>query len=131
MKRLRNISIVLLFFSAFAGLVRGYRMTGLKPVVFPYPEETIKITVFSNYNLFGWIIFLLLGVFSIITLICIYYRTRSYSYLIITEGIFLCFFTLTHILYNGFSFIHLVFLPFCIAMITLGIMQTPKEFDED
>ncbi len=69
MNRLRTVSVFFLCISAAVGLIRGYRMAGLKAVLFRYPEEAMKMTVFSNYNLFGWIIFFLLGVFSVITLI--------------------------------------------------------------
>ncbi len=131
MLRLRKISIVFLVISGFIGLIRGYRMTGLAPgksIFFAYEEDSIRDSIFSNYNLLGWIIFFLIGIFSFIVLICVLRKTRTYCYLVIAEGIFLCFFALTHILHNGFSLVHLFMLPFCIGTIALGIMQTPREF---
>lgn len=97
-------------------------------VLYPYAEEAIKMSVFSNYNLFGWIVFFLQGVFSIITLLTIFFRRRYYSYFIIIEGIFLSFFVIMHIVLNGLLLIHVPVLSLCIFMIALGIIQTPREF---
>ncbi len=130
MRKLRNASIIMLLISALIGTVRGWRMAGYphNKVIFPYSEEAIRLSVFSNYNLFGWVVFFLLGVFSIIALLAAVFRSRYYSYLMIVEGIFGSFFTITHIVFNGFFLIHFPSLLFCIGMIALGIIQTPREF---
>jgi hypothetical protein len=131
MKRLRNISILLLSISGIIGLVRGYRMTWFPDssnVLLPYGEGMIKDSIFSNYIVLGWIIFTLIGIFSVIAIAFILSKTRYYAYFIIVEGIFVAFFTLTHILFNGFSLIHLFIIPIAIVIIILGILQTPKEF---
>lgn len=131
MNRYRRFSVLLLCISAIIGLVRGYRMTlypSVKAILFPYPEDIIKDTLFSNYSLFGWIIFYLLGVFSVIVIIAIFSKIRMYAYLIIVEGIFVSFFTSIHILYTGFGLIHLLILPLSLSLIVLGVLQTPKEF---
>ncbi len=131
MKRYRKISIVFLSISAFIGLVRGYRMTGFPEgysVLLPYSEQVIKDSLFSNYSILGWILFSLVGVFSLISIGVLLARKRSYPYFIMVEGIFSMFFSLTNVLLNGFSFVHLLLLPLCIGMIVLGVLQTPKEF---
>ena len=131
MRKMRSISFIMLLISATVGTIRGLRMAGYpnnNGVIFPYAEEAIKMSVFSNYNLFGWIVFFLQGVFSMIALLAVVFKSRYFSYLIIIEGIFLSFFAITHIMFNGFLFIHVPLLPFCIGMIALGIMQTPREF---
>jgi hypothetical protein len=131
MKRYRKISLVFLSISAFIGLVRGYRMTGFpegNSVLMPYSESVIKDSLFSNYSILGWILFFLVGVFSLITIAVLLAKKRSYPYLIMIEGIFGMFFSLTNLLLGGFSFVHLILLPFCIGLIVLGIQQTPKEF---
>ncbi len=131
MKRYRKVSLVFLSISAFIGLVRGYRMTGYpdgNTILLPYSEQVIKDSLFSNYSILGWILFSLVGVFSLISIGLLLAKKRSYPYFIIVEGIFAIIFSLTNILLNGFSFIHLLLLPICIGMIVLGVLQTPREF---
>jgi len=131
MKRYRKISIFLLSLSTLIGLIRGYRMT-LYPdgnsILFPYPKDMIKASIFSNYTVLGWIVFSLVGIFSGIVLGCVLFKTRRYAYLIIAEGIFTSFFLFTHFIFTGFSYVHIIFFPLCIGMIVIGILQTPREF---
>jgi len=131
MNKLQKSSIVLLSISGLIGLVRGIRMTFYPAddsLLFPYPQEMMKASVFSNYSVLGWIVFFLIGVFSVLAIAAIFLKIRNFAYLIIVEGIFLSFFTLTHVLYAGFGMIHLFILPLCIATVILGVLQTPREF---
>lgn len=131
MKKLRTISIVLLSISSTLGLVRGFRMTldkGRHSLLFPYSDEIIENSLFSTLSAIGWVVFFLVGVFSVVTLICTIKKLPKYPYLVIVEGIFSSFFTLTHIVYTQFSVIHLFVLPVCFGMIIIGVLQTPKEF---
>ena len=131
MKRYRKISLILLSISSLIGLVRGYRMTmyhGGNTVILAYPQDVISDSVFSNYVILGWILFTLVGVFSVLTIVSILTRIRNYAYLIIVEGIFALFFVLTHILLTEFLPVHLMVLPICISLIVLGVLQTPREF---
>ncbi|MES2003390.1 MAG: hypothetical protein V4450_02625 [Bacteroidota bacterium] len=131
MKLQRRLSVVLMLISAFVGLARGFRMVYFpneSSLLFSYSPEAIRETVFSNYIIFGWIIFSLVGVFGVITLAAVLRRTRTYGYLMMIEGIFTSFFSLTHIVYNGFGWIHCIVLPICFTTIILGVLQTPREF---
>lgn len=131
MQPLRKISICLLSITSLLGLVRGYRMStysGEESVLYPYPRDTIKATVFSNYAILGWIVFSLIGLFSILVLIATVKRIRNYGYLVIVEGIFLTFLTAIHILLTGFVVIHFFVIPICFAVIILGVLQVPREF---
>jgi hypothetical protein len=130
MTKLRKISIALLSISCILGLVRGYRMArfGDGAVLFPYPQDMIKVSVFSNNSLLGWIVFSLIGVFSLFVITCIVRGVRNYAYLIIVEGIFLSFLTLAHILVSGFALIHFFILILCVSIFITAIMQVPKEF---
>lgn len=131
MQRARNISVVLLSISAIIGIVRGYRMT-LYPegnfILFPYPKDAIKDSVFSNYAVLGWILFFFIGIFSVLVLVCMFRRVRYYGYLIVIQGVFLTFFTLIHIVLTGFGMVHAFIFPLCITTLVAGVMQTPKEF---
>lgn len=131
MKRARIFSVLLVSIICIVGLVRGLRMIvpqNKLNILFPFPEEMIAVSLFSNYTVLGWILFCLLGVFGLITLRCIYTQNRIFPYLIIILGIFASFLTLTHILYAGFTWIHLLLLPISLGTILLGVVQTPKEF---
>ncbi len=131
MDNLRKISVALLSISGGLGLVRGYRMTQYPSddsIPFQYTPEMIKASVFSNYAILGGIVFVLVGVFSVFVIMCTLYKVRHYPYLIIIEGVFVLFFTLTHILLAGFGWIHLIILPLCAGMVVIGVLQTPKEF---
>ncbi|MEO7531523.1 MAG: hypothetical protein ABIS69_08930 [Sediminibacterium sp.] len=131
MNKLQKSSIYLLSIAGLIGLIRGTRMA-LYPndnsLLFPYPEEMIKASIFTNYFILGLIVFVLAGLFSLVAIAGILYKIRNYAYLIIVEGIFTSFFILTHVLYAGFSFIHFILLPMSVALIVIGILQTPKDF---
>lgn len=131
MKLTRNISIVLLSLSSIVGVIRGYRMT-LYPegdkILFPYPKGIIQSSVFTNYTIMGWVVFFLVGIFSMLSLVRVIFRMKNYAYFVIIEGVFITFLTVIHILLTGLTVINLIFLPLCIATIVVGILQTPKEF---
>jgi hypothetical protein len=131
MTKLQKYSVSLLSVPALLGMFRGIRMI-LSPaeesLMFPYPEEMIKASVFTNYSILGWIIFCLVGVLSVIAIIVTFKHIRNFAYLIIVEGIFLCFFTLSHMLYAGFHPVHLFVMPLGIGILVLGVLQTPREF---
>ena len=131
MGRMQKTSIVALILTGLLGLVRGYRLTyypSTKTVYFPYPEEMMSASVFSNYSILGLVIFFFIGIFSIVAVLCTVYKIRNYAYFILVEGIFLSFFTLTHIVVSGFGLVHVFVLALCILIIVLGIRQTPREF---
>ena len=131
MQRLRRISICLLSITSLLGLVRGLRMSSYSDgdsVLYPYSHDTITATVFSNYAILGWIVFSLIGIFSLLVIAAIVKKFRNYGYLVIVEGIFLTFLTAIHILLTGFVVIHFFIIPICFAVIILGILQVPREF---
>lgn len=131
MRRYRVISLILLFISSFIGLFRGYRMIWYKEgnnLIRLYPKEIIRNSIFSNYTVYGWILFFLVGVFGVIAFGCTLSKTRNYGYFIIVEGIFALFFTSINIAYTSLNPVHAFLLPICFLMIYLGILQTPKEF---
>ena len=131
MTKFQKYSICLLSIPALLGMLRGVRMI-LYPaedsLLFPYPQEMMKVSVFSNYSILGWIILFLVGILSTVTIVLIIKQVRNFAYLVIVEGIFLSFFTLSHMLYAGFNIVHLFVLPLSIAILVLGVLQTPREF---
>ncbi len=131
MTRLRRISIILLTISSFIGVFRGARLINdawFPEVLFPFPEEKIADSLFSNYTILGWILLSLVGLFGLVTLFCTLLRKKIYPYLIIIQGIFISFLSLTHLLYSSFSPIHLFTIPIGVSTIVIGVMQTPREF---
>lgn len=131
MKWLRSISIILISLSCVIGIIRGLRMA-MNPegnsILFPYSKDIMKLYVFSNYEILGWVIFFLVGIYSLLVLVCIFLKKRYAAYLIIVEGIFVTFLAFTHMLLSEFSVVHVIFFPLCIATIVVGILQTPKAF---
>lgn len=131
MTKLQKYSVSLLFVPALLGMFRGIRMIvspAEESLILPYPQEMIAASVFTNYSILGWIIFVLLGVLSVIAMLVTIKNKRNFAYLIIVEGIFLCFFTLSHLLYSGFHPVHLFVMPLGIGILVLGVIQTPREF---
>ncbi|MDE3254136.1 MAG: hypothetical protein KGO92_15145 [Bacteroidota bacterium] len=131
MRRYRFISLILLFISSFIGIVRGFRMIWYKEgnnLIRLYPMEIIRNSIFSNYTVYGWILFFLVGIFSIIAFVCTLSNIRNYGYFIIVEGIFALFFTSINMAYTTFGPVHAILLPICFLIILLGIVQTPREF---
>lgn len=131
MSRLRKISIILLTISSIIGVFRGARLINdawFPDVLFPFPEEKIADSLFSNYTILGWILLSLVGLFGLVTLYCTLLRKKIYPYLIIIQGIFISFLSLTHLLYSSFSPIHLFTIPLGVSTIVAGVMQTPREF---
>jgi hypothetical protein len=131
MQYLRRLSLLCVSLSSLIGMVRGVRMM-MNPiaetVLFSYSDDRIKDTIFSNFRIFGMIFFCLVGVFSVITLLTIILRKRYFGYLMMVEGIFSSFFILTHIAYNGFTWVHLPALAIGALIVVLGVVQTPREF---
>ena len=131
MRELRRLSLLCISISSLIGLIRGFRMM-MNPVsdtvIFSYSDDRIKDTIFANFKVFGLIFFCLVGIFSIVTLVSIIARKRIFGYLMMVEGIFSTFFVLTHIVYNGFSWVHLPVIALCALIVVLGVIQTPKEF---
>ncbi len=131
MKQTRFLSFFLLLLSGLLGIIRGYNLIknpSGNSILFPYSIYPIKDSVFSNYHTLGWIVMILIGVFSIITLVCMLFKKRFFSYLMIAEGIFICFLALTHILFTSFAPIHVFVLIHCSSIIMLGLYQTPRDF---
>ena len=131
MRRIQKISIAALVVTSLLGLVRGYRMThypNIRSIYFPYPEEMMRVSIFSSYSVLGLVIFFFVGIFSVVAILCTLYKIRNYAYFILVEGIFLSFLTLTHMVVAGFGLVHVFILALCILIIVLGILQTPREF---
>lgn len=131
MQRLRKLSLIAILLTSFVGLVRGYRMVRYgdnRQVLFAYEEDKIRATIFANYQLFGMIFFFLIGTFSVLVFFTILVQKKYYAYLMLAEGIFATFFSLTHIAYNGFLWVHFITLPASFSIIVLAILQTPSEF---
>jgi len=131
MKNARKISALLVGFTSFGGLVRGFRLINpesFPTIIYPFSEDLIRDSLYTNYTVLGWILFFLVGVFGVVTILCLYIRHKIYPYLMIIQGIFISFLTLTHLLYTGFGPIHIVLLPLGISTILLGVVQTPREF---
>ncbi len=131
MKRITVISIALLSLSSLLGTIRGLRMIfdpGGESILFRYDKEILEVAGLANYALIGWVVLFLVGIFSMVVVVCIVRKVRFFPYLIIIEGIFISFLALLNFTIAGFSPIHLFIGAISIGVLTVGMWQTPKEF---
>jgi hypothetical protein len=132
MSRTAKLTVLMLGISAVLGLIRGFRLISDPAgdsLLFTYPNEAIEISVFSNYRALGWVIVLLIGVFSVIALACRHRFPRWFAYMAIMEGIFITSLTVLHIILSGVGWIHILLTgPIGVGLIISGVMLTPREF---
>ncbi|MBV9989464.1 MAG: hypothetical protein JO301_17420 [Chitinophagaceae bacterium] len=132
MSRTAKLTVFLLWMTTLLGSARGLRLIsdpGGDSVMFPYPDEAIEISVFTNYPALGWVIFLLIGIFSLVGVLCRRRYPRLFAYMAIMEGIFITSLTILHIIVSGIGLIHLLFaLPIGLGLIICGVLLTPREF---
>jgi hypothetical protein len=132
MSRTAKLTALMLGISAVLGLIRGLRLISNpagESLLFTYPNEAIEISVFSNYRALGWVIVLLIGVFSVIALLCRHRFPRWFAYMAIMEGIFITSLTALHIILSGVGWIHVLLTgPVGIGLIVSGVLLTPREF---
>lgn len=131
MKRRYYWSVILLSISSLGGSFRGLRMISKNwdfPIIFPFPEDKLQDSLFSNYQVLGVILLCTVGIFSIISLILTIRRSRIFPYMLIIEGIFILFLALTHMLYAGATIPHVFVIALAVTQIILGIQQSPREF---
>src|ERR1700733_10229182 len=106
MKTARQLSIAILFLLCVTALYGGYQMisdpTGSS---LSLPYYLLNGTVFTSYAPIGWIVLLVIGVFSGIIILCIARKTRFYSFLIILQGVLVCIFIFIQMLLLGETFV--------------------------
>jgi hypothetical protein len=90
MKKLKIITIILLFFNAISGIFGGLGLI-LSPSgkLMQIPIVWLSSTPFNNFLIPGLILFIFIGLLSLFAGILTILENKYYDYLIISEGIIL------------------------------------------
>jgi len=129
MKTARQLSIFLLAVSSIAALYGGLQMI-IDPTgnSLRLPFYLLNGSVFSDYSMPGWVILLMVGVFSAVVILCILRKIRIYSFLIMLQGVIICVLVFMQMLLLGETFIvQYVFLILAMALIGLGALQYQRK----
>jgi hypothetical protein len=133
MKTARQLSIFLLLTTGITAFYAGYNMiTDPTGSSLGLPFYLLNGTVFTSYAITGWILLITVGIFSSLTIICIFSRFRFYSFLIMLQGVFLCIFIIVQMLLLGETFIiQYVLLIIGGGLIGLGALQNQRKIVVD
>jgi hypothetical protein len=128
MRNARLLSIFLLAVTSLTGLFCGYHMisdsTGSS---LGLPFYLLNGSVFTDYAILGWGIFILAGVFSGLVVFCIFRKIKIYPILVLLEAIIICAIIFIQIILLGESFmIQYVYLIIAFALIGLGVIQNQR-----
>jgi hypothetical protein len=129
MKAARQLSIAILFVLCITAFYAGYHMvsdpTGSS---LGLPFYLLNGSVFTSYAMIGWLLLFMVGVFSVVTIICIKLKSSIYSFLIMLQGVILFVFIVIQMLLLGETFIiQYAFLIAGIALIGLGALQFQRK----
>ncbi len=133
MKAARQLSLFLLLLTAFAALYIGIQMiidpTGSS---LGLPFYLLNGSILSNYAVPGWIMIVTVALFGFVTVICILWKSRFYSFLILLQGVLLFVFIIAQIFLLQETFIvQYVVLIISAALIGLGVLQNQRKIVVD
>ncbi len=125
MRTARQLSIFLLATSGISALFSGYQMisdpTGNS---LGLPFYLLNGSAFSDYSLPGWVILGTVGVFSFVIILSIIKKIKTYSFLIILQGVIICILIFLQMILLSETFvIQYVSLILGGALIGLGALQ--------
>ena len=133
MKTLRLISLALLVVVCTAALYGSYHMiTDPSGRSLGLPFDLLFETVFNDYVSIGWILLIVVGLFSFLVIVLILLKHRLYSFYIILEGLFLCIFIFVQLLLlQATLLIQYVFLLIGVALIYFGALQNQRKIEKE
>lgn len=96
------------------------------------PFYLLNGSVFSDYSMPGWVLFLTVGIFSVVVIICILRKVSIHPAMIMLQGVIIVGFVIIQMLLLGETFIiQYVFLIIGCALIGLGILQNEGRIAAD
>ncbi len=133
MRTARQLSVFLLFVGAILALYGGISMitdpTG-NSVGFPF--YLLNGAIFSDFLLLGWVLFVTVGIFSIVVIILILTKHRYYSFYIMLQGAIICAYVIILMLLLSETFmVEYFFLIMGMGMIGLGVLQFQRKIALD
>lgn len=126
----RLTAVILLAFNGIGALYGGgmliYDPSG---AMLGLPKETLKHSPFSDFFLPGLILFVILGLGSIVTCIVAIMKTQGYPFLTIFIGFALSIWiSVQMLMLQGVHWAHILYGLIGIALILLGIVLRKKEY---
>lgn len=133
MKTLRLLSLLILAVLCLSACYGGYAMIAdPSGRSLGLPFYLLHDTVFSNYRSIGWILLIVVGLFSFFTGLLVVVKSRIYSFFIILEGALLCIFIFVQLLLlRERIWIQFVFLATGILLIYLGALQNQRKIEKE
>jgi len=93
------------------------------------PTEMLKFSPFSNYTIPGLILFVVLGIGSLITSLVVIRRVRGYPFLTIFMGFaFAIWISVQILMLRQVHFLHILYGTIGIILIIFGIFLRRKEY---
>lgn len=129
MKKLRVATIIILFFNAISGLFGGICLI-IDPSgkMMQMPIEWLAPTPFTNFLIPGIILFLFIGLFSLLVAILTIIKSKYYEYLIILEGVILFIWLSVEIIMLKLFYapLHIPYYLVAFALLNLGYLLNKK-----
>lgn len=128
MKTARQLSVALLVFLAISALYGSYHMiTDPTGASLGLPFYLLNGTLFTDYLLAGWVLLVVVGLFSMYSMAQVLRKGKNYSFLIMLQGVLLCIFVTVQMFLLGETFlIQYVYLFIGVLLIGLGAMQNQR-----
>ena len=133
MKTARQLSIFLLSITAlFAFLVSYHMITDEGNAFLGLPFYLLTNSNKISIPLAGWVLFFSVALLSSFTIVCIFFRARFYSLLIMGQGAFICLYIFSEMILLGETFlIQYVTLILGGGLIGLGALQNQRKIIAD
>ena len=133
MKAARQLSVAILLLLSAAAFFFSYHMiTDPTGSSLGLPFYLLNGTMFSNYQLIGWVLLFTVGVLASIVVLLIMGKNHFYSFFIMLEGVIVSVFVFIQWILIGETFIvQYIFLILAIGLIGLGALQNQRKIVVD
>lgn len=129
MKTARQLSIAILVVLCLTALYGSYHMiTDPTGASLGLPFYLLNGTIFSDYQMAGWVLLVVVGLFSMYTIAQILRKAGTYSFLIMVQGVLLCIFIAVQMFLLDETFmIQYVYVIAGVTLISLGFLQNQRK----
>ena len=129
----RLTTVILLLFNGISALFGGGALVAdPSGNSLSIPVESLKNSSFSDFFISGLLLFVVLGLGSIVTCIVVIMRTKGYPFLTIFIGFALSIWiSVQMLILHEVNWIHVLYGIIGIVLIILGIFLRRKEYEAD
>lgn len=121
MKSVRQLSIAILIVIAIAAIVGGVMLlnddTGRS---LQLSIDDLKGSLFTDYRLIGWILIIVVGLFSAVSAVVTFFHYRLYPYFVFIQGTILLLFVILEYYTLSYQLSEIVFGLSAVALLLLG-----------